>query len=298
MAARELSVRFLTSSEVADLLGVGVSSIKRWTDGGELSTVRTPGGHRRYTPEAVRQFAASRSLRVDLPEKLAPAIESFDEVQARESLVQALVRGAEREAEAVIRAFTALNIDRALFLDRVVGGAMKMIGDRWADRTLGVECEHRGSYMLASILDRMRDPGGERVARSTLACPPGEQHDLPLRMVRLILEWEGWETDYLGADVPFEAATQAARERHSDVMFMSSPIADSFQTNEFLSFATSLSRRGLRVAVGGAWARGGTERRGGGVLRFRSLSGLQRWLRSENEQVRITRRRRARAPLT
>src|ERR1043166_9611056 len=42
-------VELWTSAEVARAFRVGVSSIKRWTDEGELESVRTPGGHRRYS---------------------------------------------------------------------------------------------------------------------------------------------------------------------------------------------------------------------------------------------------------
>ncbi len=39
---------FLTTQEVAKLLGVGTTSIKRWSDEGKLPAFKTAGGHRRY----------------------------------------------------------------------------------------------------------------------------------------------------------------------------------------------------------------------------------------------------------
>ena len=46
----------LTSTEVADLLGVSEASVKRWADSGLLSTEKTAGGHRRFRPEDVAAF--------------------------------------------------------------------------------------------------------------------------------------------------------------------------------------------------------------------------------------------------
>ena len=46
----------MTTRAVADLLGVGVSSVKRWTDEGKLTCVRTAGGHRRFETTEVDRF--------------------------------------------------------------------------------------------------------------------------------------------------------------------------------------------------------------------------------------------------
>jgi photoactive yellow protein len=46
----------MTTRDVADLLGVGVSSVKRWTEQGDLPCVRTAGGHRRFESATVDRF--------------------------------------------------------------------------------------------------------------------------------------------------------------------------------------------------------------------------------------------------
>ena len=38
----------LTSREVAALFGVDFRTVTRWTAGGKLASIRTPGGHHRY----------------------------------------------------------------------------------------------------------------------------------------------------------------------------------------------------------------------------------------------------------
>ena len=47
---------FLTSADVAKLLGVGPTSVKRWADSGLLPCLRTPGKHRRFAREEVERF--------------------------------------------------------------------------------------------------------------------------------------------------------------------------------------------------------------------------------------------------
>ena len=52
----------LTSSQVADLLGVHVSSVKRWTNDGDLLATTTSGGHRRIHLHDALTAAKSRGI--------------------------------------------------------------------------------------------------------------------------------------------------------------------------------------------------------------------------------------------
>jgi len=49
----------LTASQAANLLGVSVSTIRRWSDSGALPGYRTPGGQRRFSREQLDAFVAS-----------------------------------------------------------------------------------------------------------------------------------------------------------------------------------------------------------------------------------------------
>lgn len=55
----------ITTRAAAALLGVGTTSIKRWTDDGTLACVRTAGGHRRFLrSEVLRLLDAGSSAAV------------------------------------------------------------------------------------------------------------------------------------------------------------------------------------------------------------------------------------------
>ena len=51
--------RLLTPAEVAALLRVDPKTVTRWARTGKLSSIRTPGGHRRYSESEVRGFLNS-----------------------------------------------------------------------------------------------------------------------------------------------------------------------------------------------------------------------------------------------
>jgi excisionase family DNA binding protein len=48
--------RLLTPAEVAAMLRVDPKTVTRWARAGKLSSIRTPGGHRRYSETEVRTF--------------------------------------------------------------------------------------------------------------------------------------------------------------------------------------------------------------------------------------------------
>lgn len=54
----------LSTSDVARLLGVAVSSVAKWIDDGQLYAGRTPGGHRRIEKEDLVKFLKQQGLRV------------------------------------------------------------------------------------------------------------------------------------------------------------------------------------------------------------------------------------------
>ena len=49
-------MRYLSSNDVAEILGVNISTLKRWTENGTLGCAKTAGGHRKFTMQHVRDY--------------------------------------------------------------------------------------------------------------------------------------------------------------------------------------------------------------------------------------------------
>jgi len=49
-------VRYLNSKEVANILGINISTLKRWTENGTLGCKKTAGGHRKFTIQHIRDY--------------------------------------------------------------------------------------------------------------------------------------------------------------------------------------------------------------------------------------------------
>ncbi len=58
--------RLLTPGEVAKVFRVDPKTVTRWASIGKLTSIRTPGGHRRFRASEVRRLLESEEL-VDAP---------------------------------------------------------------------------------------------------------------------------------------------------------------------------------------------------------------------------------------
>lgn len=74
--------RYYSTKELSKLFRVNESTIKRWADSGKLKCFRTPGGHRKYTPEHVFQFVQKYQYdlldsHVDVPDQFEKESQSM-----------------------------------------------------------------------------------------------------------------------------------------------------------------------------------------------------------------------------
>ena len=54
-------MRYLNSNDVAEILGVNISTLKRWTENGTINCIKTAGGHRKFTMRHVRDYYKTNS---------------------------------------------------------------------------------------------------------------------------------------------------------------------------------------------------------------------------------------------
>ena len=65
--------RLLTPGEVATLFRVDPKTVTRWAAAGRISSIRTPGGHRRFRESEVRALLeGGRTTATDIPTQPQP----------------------------------------------------------------------------------------------------------------------------------------------------------------------------------------------------------------------------------
>jgi len=56
--------KFYTTHQIANLIGVSERTVANWVDRGHLEAFRTPGGHRRVSPNGLRSFLQQQDMPV------------------------------------------------------------------------------------------------------------------------------------------------------------------------------------------------------------------------------------------
>jgi len=117
---------------------------------------------------------------------------------------------------------------------RVIAPAMHEIGRLWQRGALTVADEHLATALTNRVLAALRRPSGEgpvdadgagvKRGRALLAAIEGERHALGLRMAADVLEDAGYESLYLGADVPTDALLRAADTFSPDLVALAATL--------------------------------------------------------------------------
>src|SRR5918997_3305558 len=116
---------------------------------------------------------------------------------------------------------------RDLYL-RVFQPSQHEVGRLWQMNQISVAQEHYCTAATQLIMSQLYPYifSGDRRGRTLIAaCVAGDLHEIGARMVSDLLEMEGWDTIYLGANVPASSIIQLLREREISVLALSATMS-------------------------------------------------------------------------
>lgn len=249
----------LTTQEAARLVGVSVSTLKRWADDGLVPIIRTPGGHRRIERHALDHFIAELSHEAD------------------EGWLETLLTGNAFLIEAAVLSARARLGDYASVTDEIARSLVAM-GDAWERGEIAIADEHRATESLSRVVAKVG--AGLPVAPSApvcvLAAIDDEEHTLGLALAELAARESGLDTVWLGRRTPVAEIERIVRDDSLDVAVVAVS-ASSVQTGAAARrrlakvadrLARACARRGAALALGG---RGGWPDRAQGAERIESF---------------------------
>lgn len=110
-----------------------------------------------------------------------------------------------------------------VYLD-IIQPSLYEIGRLWADNKIMIADEHMATvitqYVLTFLYPYIFDT--EKHGKKLMAAAIGkETHEIGIRMVADFFELEGYQTQYLGADMPLRALVEQAKVFHPDLIALS-----------------------------------------------------------------------------
>ena len=143
----------------------------------------------------------------------------------RERYLRAQLAGDRREAvRVVVEEGLADGASVRDLQAQVIGAAQDEIGRLWQQNLVTIAHEHMATAIsqltLAALFERAQvsPPNGKKIV---IACVEGELHDLPARLVSDLLEIEGYDVQFLGANVPHVDLVAIVRDERPDLIGLS-----------------------------------------------------------------------------
>ncbi|HEX8204411.1 MAG TPA: B12-binding domain-containing protein [Isosphaeraceae bacterium] len=250
----------LKTQQVADALGISVSTIKRWVDAGTVRAARTVGRHRLITAQEALRLAREQGLPVAGLEGLArprPERRRAVDDQVRGALATALREGRAEEARSLILRAHAWGGGAVVLADELIAPVMGVIGRDWEAGALDVFQEHRATRIVEQTLEELNRevprPEGGPAPLALGATPEGNAYTLAGLLGELALRELGWEVINLGPCLPLSSLGRAVAAHRPRLAWLS--VHETGEPERFLhqykSFYKSAAQEGTAIILGG-----------------------------------------------
>ena len=249
---------YLKTQQLADALGVSVSSIKRWVDSGALEATRTMGKHRLVSLASALEFARREKFRVDgLLALSAPVDVATIDNRLCDRLLDVLKAGDDRAASALIVGAYRSSSGIVELADRLIRPVMERIGQGWFLGQWEIYEEHRATALITSTLAGLNysliQAGTSPRPLALGAAPEGDPYTLPGLMAEIAVREVGWDVHNLGGDLPLRSLAAATRKHRPKLIYLSaSRIVDRARfLNDYAYFYEAANQVGAAVILGG-----------------------------------------------
>lgn len=219
----------LSPKELAEVIGVSESSVKRWVDEGKLTGSRTAGGHRRVPLHEALRFIRATNQPLQSPDLLGIADLSSDCLgivtsdDADDALLHALDHGEADRARGLIMAYHL----RARCLSSVCDGPIAYALHRLADMRAATDRPTSSNHIAAEIchaaIQQIRQtlrPHDAHAPTALGAAPEGDPDTLTTAMAAITLQECGYRDIDLGSGVPLDVLRDAIEEHKPSLVWL------------------------------------------------------------------------------
>jgi len=223
-------MKYLSSKDVASILGINISTLKRWTDTGKISCEKTAGGHRKFTMQHVREYFkahadSSKAENFALNNKeqkfLYGLINDRDYKELAENLAKVSLDADELSVNIIINGLYMNGVPIIDILDYVVDVSGHIVENQLQFN----EISHADAYLSRNIITRSIDslnrdkPNGSYNGKNAL-CINFEDNlpDIGVVMSEILLRHKGYNVFNTGSHAQLGSLNEIIKCRDIELL--------------------------------------------------------------------------------
>lgn len=203
--------------------------------------------------DASRLLALVRKYRKPAP-KVASA-ELSAEISTRDysEYLNALLAGDLGRCAGIVDVLRSRGIPEGDIYVDLLQPSMYRIGELWAEEQISIAVEHEATAITKRLLANLPKYGTQipQDFTAVVACAPGDEHQLGAKMIRNLLEQNGYKVHYVGSGVPNKSLLQLMMEVQPHLLVLSITLRHNMSALIDLLHAVSTIHPELSIVIGG-----------------------------------------------
>lgn len=257
---------YFNSKEAAQILGVNVSTIKRWTDEGKLHCVKSSGGHRKFLVHHLAGFF-TQNKKYASKATIFP-VETIEDFQLSHYILKGDFNYLRKyvldlamyfERERLFKILQGLYLAQhplPIIYDQFIYPILRKIGHLWETGEISVAEEHVASQNIRDLIIRLRAVSALPPSdKGTALCLTfsGDLHDIALKMADYLLETNHYKVLFSGQMTPALSIEELLKTFRPRLVILSSTyVEDVSATQQQLDVIKSFaSNYGFKLFGGG-----------------------------------------------
>lgn len=207
--------QYYNSEEAARILGVNVSTIKRWTNEDKLKCIKTAGGHRKFLFNHLAEYA-TKTKNINSKLSIVPLETEKDLVithhimkhhlhELIEFVLQNALESNRKDIQKVLHGMYIAQYPLEVIYDDLITVVLHDIGRLWEKGKITSTEEHIASQSIKDCIVRLQGIAvmpSEKLGRALCINLSTELHDIALKMVDQLLEIKGFQVLFSGQITP------------------------------------------------------------------------------------------------
>lgn len=136
----------------------------------------------------------------------------------------ALIQGDRKNGSEIINSYLNKKISIKELYENLIKLSLYRVGELWEHNQISVATEHLATAVTESLLNNLFEQivSNERVGKTAVVgCVENEFHQVGIKMVADLFEMNGWDTHFLGANIPTHELIRFTKETNPDIIALS-----------------------------------------------------------------------------